>query len=317
MHGRIPSIILASALLLAAVTVPVAAQDAPEIISTLSVSGKRGAAIPYTIEATGDPVEFEATTDGTSLSLDNFDPTTGAFTIRILPEAPEDSAVIFIAATNEAAESASAEITVTILPDDTTVTGTARAMEAEIAIRRPRVRAADYELESPFQLKAKVYTPQPEAETKPGTVVAALRTERIANKDILEQMVGNGIIEEIKDFSLVMIGAFDSDPELFAVNRKLGIVEPVPAEILGLVRGEKIGGYRITENGDADIVSSRASGYQPLTLTWTKAGETMTLTGLGKYTSVLKFVPIDGIREPYTEETLTGKLSGSTGGGPE
>ena len=133
------------------------AQNAPEITSGLEVSGKRGNSIPHTIVATGDPVEFEAATDGTSLSIEDLDASTGKFTIRILPGAPEDSAVISISATNEAMETGSADIVVTILPDDEPGAGLPRAMKAEIAIRRPLVTKADYELVSAFQFKAKTH----------------------------------------------------------------------------------------------------------------------------------------------------------------
>lgn len=295
------------------------AQDAPEITSSLELSGKRGSTIPYTIVATGDPVEFEAVTDGTSLSIEDLDTGKGKFTIRILPEAPEDSAVISISATNEAMETASEDIVVTILPDEDPGAGLPRAMEAEIAIRRPLVIKADYELVSAFQFKARMHTAQPAAETKPGTLVAGLRTERLTNKNVLEQMVRNDLIEDASGFSLLMIGPLDGEPELFAVNRKLGVTESVPPEILSLARGEKIGGFKeVTDNAEGEVVAAQTAGYLPLTVTWADStGETMTLTGLGRYKSVLKFATIDEVRESYFAETLSGKVSGHNTGGVE
>lgn len=295
------------------------AQEVPEITSSLELSGKRGSTIDYTIAATGDPVEFEAVTDGTSLSIENLDTDAGTFTIRILPDAPEDFAVISISATNEAMETGSADIVVTILPDDEPGAGLPRVMEAEIAIWRPLVIKADYELVSAFLFKAKTYTAQPAAETKPGTLVAGLRTERLTNKTVLEQMVRNDLIEDAADFSLLMIGPLDGEPELFAVNRKLGLIEPVPPEILGLVRGEKVGGFKeVTDNVEGEVVAAQAAGYLPLTVTWADGtGETMTLTGLGRYKSVLRFATIDEVRESYFAETLSGKVSGHNTGGAE
>lgn len=295
------------------------AQSEPAITSSLELSGKRGNSIPYTILATGDPVEFEAVTDGTSLSIEDLDTSTGKFTIRILPDAPEDSAVISISATNEAMETGGAEIVVTILPEDEPSAGLPRAMEAEIAIRRPLLIKAYYELVSAFQFKARIHTAQPAAETKPGTLVAALRTERVTNQTILERMLAEDIIQDITGFSLVMIGPLDGEPELFAVNRKLEVIESVPPEIFSLARGERVGGFKeVADNTETEIVASQAAGYQPLTVTWADdTGETMTLTGLGRYKSVLKFATIDGVRETYFAETLSGEVSGHNTGGAE
>ena len=132
-------------------------------------------------------------------------------------------------------------------------------------------------------------------------------------------MVRNDLIEDATDFSLMMIGPLDGEPELFAVNRKFGVIESVPPEILSLARDEKIGGFKeVSDNAEGEAVAAQTAGYQPLTVTWADGtGETMTLTGLGRYKSVLKFVTIDEVRETYFAETLSGKVSGHNTGGAE
>lgn len=300
---------LLAALLL--VRVASAHAQAPSITSPLSVSGAPGDFISYRITATGNPISYEAITVSPSLEIETMDPETGEIGLRVLADTLEETAIVLISATDESDETGEAELTVNIQQGVNPENSGPLAMEASIAIERPQIKKQDYELVSKFLLKGKVHRQLEERETNLGTYEAGLLSERVSNRTALEQMVESGEITAIEGYTLAMVGPLDGEPELVAISRASGEAVPVPTAILELVRGEKIGSYKWVENAESETIYAHARGFQPIAVFWMKdRADALTLRGLCKYKTSLRFTDIDGGRESYYEETLSGKVSG-------
>lgn len=287
------------------------AQD-PRITSSLSIEGSPGETLFYSITATGNPIGYDAFTDSPSLELVAVDPETGALEILISLEPEAGPATVGVSALYEDDQTAEAELTVVIRDVAPPAEGSPRAIQASIAVKPPRVDKNNYELVAKFLLKGKFHRQLAETEPTPGTFEARLATNRVSNKDILKAMVGTvDGFDSIEGWSLAMISPFEGEPTLFAVKKNTDPVE-VPTSVLEITSGDRVGSSKTVINEDDDEKSSRLKGYQAMTVEWMQESEdNLTLTGLAKYNSQLKFISIDGSPERYISSGLKASLQGA------
>jgi hypothetical protein len=288
--------------------------QSPRITSDLQISGNPGDSIPYTIRATGDPVFFEATTESPSLDLLSIDNDTGRIEIQILPEAEESSGIVTISAHYEDDETAEADLVVTIRQSPAPAEGSPRAMVANLVVKPPRVDRENYELVSKFSLKGKFHRQLAEQETSPGRFEAKLKTEGVSNKTILVAMAEmGGLLEndKIDGYSLAMISGFEEEPTLYAIKKTADPVE-VPTSIVDFTTGGQVGRSRTVVNEEGDEKSSSQQGYQPLNIEWMpESKDSLTLSGLGRYTSKLKFIKIEDSAERYFSSSFKASVQGA------
>jgi hypothetical protein len=299
--------------------------EAPLITSELSIDAVAGTQLIYQITADNDPTLFGAEVDEPGVNVTSFNALTGELRLFITRTFAGDMFTIAIFAENaDGIDEQTVEVFVEAGEDGGDgEPGPAQVFRGSVKVAAPTVNALEWQVLSAFTFKGTLHTEGEEkAGRQPGTFSAAITTQRISNRDILEEMKKNGALETVAGTRLVMVGYLGDDTaELTAVNPKEEIFQPVPEDIFAVRFGEeeqRITGYAGKEIEEEPVIT-KAGGFEQVVVDWLRQPGSTThvrLTGIGRFEAKRKSVSIEGERNIYNALTRSAAVSGFNSGQP-